>query len=123
MFWVQDRSAATLIPLVFNNVAQGSIIHSDEWRAYNCLPRFGFHHESVNHSQNFVDPVSGVSRQMIERQWKKIKLPMLKQGPGVALSTIESYLAKFWWLSLNGHHVCGDLFFRLAELIAKHNPQ
>ena len=48
---------------------------------------------------------------------------MLKQDLGVALSTIESHLAKFWWLSLNGRHVCGDPFFRLAELIAKHNPQ
>jgi transposase-like protein len=32
---VPNRSAATLLPLVEQNIAPGSIILSDEWRAYN----------------------------------------------------------------------------------------
>ena len=120
MFWVQDRSAQTLIPLIKGNVASGSIIISDEWRPYRQLPQHGYHHLSVNHSANFVNPNNGASTQLIERQWEKIKLSLLKQSPGVALTTINTHLAKHWWLSLNGRHVCSDPFLRLVDLVAKH---
>ena len=120
MVWVQDRTSATLIPVIKANVEPGTIIMSDEWRAYNSLPQHGFHNEKVNHSSNFVDPIMGSSTQMIERQWKKIKLPLLKLGPGVALNTINSHLAKHWWLSINARHACTDFLFQPVDVVAKH---
>jgi hypothetical protein len=74
----------------------------------------------VNHSRNFIDPLSGAHTQKIERQWKTLKLQLLKQGSGVAGRTIDTQLSKFWWLSLHGRHVCRDPFLHLVDLIAKH---
>ena len=120
MVYVPDKIAVTLIPIIKRHVAVGSIIMSDEWRAYTSLPQHGYHHQKVNHSSHFVDHITGASTQLIERQWKKIKLQLLKQGPGVALSTIRSHLSRYWWLSINGRHACHDPFFRYIEMIAKH---
>ena len=41
-------------------------IWTDEWRAYRGIPTWGpvgipFTHRTVNHSQHFVDPVTGVN--------------------------------------------------------------
>ena len=44
------RDAATLLP---------SIVHTDECSAYNGLTEAGFTHETVNHSIQFVEPLSG----------------------------------------------------------------
>ena len=41
----------------------GSVIYSDEWRAYSGIPAIvgkNYTHHTVNHSQNFVDPVTGM---------------------------------------------------------------
>ena len=52
---VQTRDAATL-PLIQAHVAPGTVVHSDQWRAYNRvanLPAVSAH-QTVNHSVNFV---------------------------------------------------------------------
>ena len=53
-----NRSAATLLPMIQRWVLPGSIIHTDEWRAYNSLDRMGYDHRTVNHSIQFVDPTT-----------------------------------------------------------------
>lgn len=57
---VPDRTSATLLPIVEKCVARGSTVISDCWRAYRTLsvnPRYQY--LTVNHSQNFVDPITG----------------------------------------------------------------
>lgn len=59
---VAQRDAATLIPIIKDHIRPGSIIYSDEWRAYRgipTIPGYNYQHRTVNHSQNFVDPSSG----------------------------------------------------------------
>lgn len=66
-FWVERRDRATLIPITQREREPGSVIHSDEWASYRCLNSLGFVHDTVNHQENFVDPVSGAHTQGVER--------------------------------------------------------
>lgn len=57
-------------------IADETLVMSDEWPAYMSF--FGetqaYQHLSVNHKQNFVDPVTHAHTQNIERVWGKLKL-------------------------------------------------
>ncbi|KAK7938559.1 hypothetical protein WMY93_001885 [Mugilogobius chulae] len=70
---VEKRGRQELVPLIAHHVKPGSMILSDEWRAYRVLPELGYNHFTVNHSQWYVDPVTGTHTQHIERAWRKIK--------------------------------------------------
>ena len=59
MVEVDDRSTATLLPIIQRRILPGTTVMSDQWRAYCCLGQSGFNHETVNHSLSFVDPQSG----------------------------------------------------------------
>ena len=72
---VDQRNAATLLPLIQAHVAPGTIIHSDEWAAYNrvaSLPNVASH-STVNHSVTFVDPVTHTHTQNVESYWCRVK--------------------------------------------------
>lgn len=69
------RSAVVLAPLTKKHVAEGTTIHTDYWRAYDCLAEHGFLHKKVNHSDPdnpFVAP-DGIHTQRIESQWRVVK--------------------------------------------------
>lgn len=70
---VDDRRRSTLIPIIEDHVEVGSTIVTDEWAAYNGLEKAGFLHYTVNHSQNYVDPITGYHTQGVERAWKDAK--------------------------------------------------
>ena len=50
------RDKNTLIPIIRQHVAEGTHIITDCWKAYFCLPNFGYTHSAVNHSKNYVKP-------------------------------------------------------------------
>ncbi|KAG0421205.1 hypothetical protein DMUE_6305, partial [Dictyocoela muelleri] len=70
---IEKRDAATLTSLVRKYVRQGSIIFSDCWRGYNSLREYGYIHFTVNHSRNFVDPLTNVHTNTIEGNWCALK--------------------------------------------------
>lgn len=50
----------------------GSYTWSDEWLSHNTLSDLGFEQNiTVNHLENFIDPITGINRQIIEGTWKK----------------------------------------------------
>jgi transposase-like protein len=69
---VVSRQAEILLPLIKKYIAPGSIIYSDCWKAYSEI-NTTYQHKTVNHSQNFVDPITGVHTQNIERVWRDIR--------------------------------------------------
>jgi len=78
------------------NVAQGSEIWTDEWRAYRGLPGIGYVHRTVNHSVNFVNPKNGVHTNDIESRWNACKV-FLKKKMGMPRIHIPTYLDEYMW--------------------------
>ena len=50
-----NRSAASLLPLILRSVKPGSVIYTDKWREYNSLRENGYIHMKVDHSIQFVN--------------------------------------------------------------------
>ena len=101
-------------------IRPGTTVISDEWRAYLDIPTLGYTHQTVNHSENFVDPSTGAHTQSVEGHWSCTKRMMRKQGVMNTTSDLfPSYLLEFLWRRRFGE---SDLFEKLLEHIAEQNP-
>lgn len=98
--FVNSRDEGTLLPIIQQIILPGSIIHSDEWRAYNGITRLPhpqpYRHHRVNHSANFRDPVTGVHTNHVEAMWSRAKRKF-KIMNGTNEQLIPSYLDEFMW--------------------------
>ena len=96
---VPDRTRTTLLPIIQAHTLPGTIIHSDDystyWNAVGQLPNV-IQHRVVNHSLNFVDPLTGVHTQHIESYWNRVKCKF-KRMMGVERGQMASYLDEFMW--------------------------
>lgn len=95
---VDSRDAGTLLPIIQEMILPGTTIHSDGWAAYNrisTLPE-GYIHKVVNHSLNFVDPVTGCHTQTIERMWREVKR-IRRRYEGIARVDVDVHLAEYLW--------------------------
>jgi len=101
MFVVERRDRGTLLPIIQNEVLPGSVIVSDEWGAYKTLDQHGFQHRTVNHHENFVNPVNGANTQIIECVWSGLKLKIMRKMHGTTPEMLPRHLKEFWWRSIN----------------------
>ena len=119
---VPDRTAQTLLPIIQRHIHPGTIIHSDQWRAYSNvggLPNVSGH-ETVNHSLHFVDPVTGVHTQAIESYWNRTKIK-LKKMKGVSENQLPSHLDEFMWRERYGQtHAIA--FYSIIDEISRQYP-
>ena len=117
---VEDRSAATLLPIIRDVCKPGTIIHSDSWAAYSSIKRdLGFTHQQVNHSDvnhRFVAP-DGTHTQAIESYWSKRKL-RVKKMKGIRRNMLCEYLHEFMWRDFFGT----DSFINLLRHISEQYP-
>ncbi|CAF1290825.1 unnamed protein product, partial [Didymodactylos carnosus] len=96
-FHVQRRDRATLVPIILKHVAPGTTVWSDEWGAYkNLKTQYGYDNQTVNHSQNFVDPHTGCHTQLIECL-SKTKILRAMRG----LTLLDSHLNELWYRSVH----------------------
>ncbi|KAK6012480.1 hypothetical protein OSTOST_22372, partial [Ostertagia ostertagi] len=68
-----NRSSENLDTIIQKYVLPGTVIRTDMWKGYNNLKNLGYIHETVNHSENFVDPATGVHTQRVENMWSHLK--------------------------------------------------
>ena len=94
---VERRDAATLEGIIQNRIRVGTRIWSDEWKAYTNIERLGYTLYTVNHSENFVCPHSGVHTNNIEGMWAKAKRKF-RHMSGTSEDNFGGYLEEFVWL-------------------------
>ena len=119
---VDTRDAATSLPIIQRHIAPGTIIHSDQWRAYQRvigLPSVASH-GTVNHSINFVEPITGVHTQHIESYWNRAKV-RIKRMKGCHSHQILSYLDEFMWREQHGKSSM-DAWVNIIRDIANQYP-
>jgi transposase-like protein len=92
---VPDRTANTLLEIIKEWIHPGTTIISDCWSSYNRLGMQGFQHLTVNHSLNFVDPVTRTHTQNIECLWRSMREVIPKYGRSD--KHMLGYLAEFYW--------------------------
>jgi len=106
---VQDRSAETLRAIIQRHVLPGTIVRTDLWRGYRALDDFGMEHQTVNHTDHFVDPVTGVHTNTIEGTWNGMKMNTRRQHYNREF--IDGALMEFIWR----RRYAGDLWNRLLH--------
>ena len=114
---VPNRTRDQLLPIIQEYVLPGSIIWSDTWRPYFCLSDYGYNHQMVNHSEEFVRN-DGVHTQEIESLWNSIKCE-LKIRRGYNAQQLSGYLDEFMF---RRGFVNDDIFDKLLEHIAIQYP-
>ena len=114
--FVDDRSADTLIPIIQKHVKPGSIIFSDQWAAYRRLPDYGYIHKTVNHSENFVDPETGVCTNAIEAYWSRVKR-QIRLNWLTHRDQIPLRIDEFLWRERLPSKKIGDVFQQMLLLL------
>ena len=59
------------IPIVRESICPEMLISLYEWKTYSGKNRGGYHHETVNHSQHFLDPFSFCHKNSVKLKRKK----------------------------------------------------
>ena len=119
MEMVPCRDAATLLPIIQQHVRPGTIIWSDEWAAYRRVQQLPSvsQHATVNHSIEFVSPLTGVHTQHVESYWNRVKTKF-KRMKGVQETMLSSYLDEYMWRERHGQSgstAMNNLFRDIAQ--------
>ena len=75
---MERRDRNILISIIQREWEAGLVIHSDEWPTYENLNNLGYRYNTVNHQDNYVDPLTEAHTQGIERSWLDAKTCILK---------------------------------------------
>ena len=115
---VERRDRETLQPLINKFIAPGSIIMSDEWRAYNQIEDQegkNYKHETVNHSETYVNPDTGCCTNTIEDTWNGMKtsIPVRKRNK----KQLQNCLFEFIWRRNNEGNLWNGLLAALREIV------
>lgn len=70
---VPNRTRDTIIPIIQAHVTVGTTIHSDEAAIYGILSQRGYHHKTVKHKENYVNPIDGTHTNTVENFWTHLK--------------------------------------------------
>ncbi|KAI8317993.1 hypothetical protein GQ54DRAFT_300943 [Martensiomyces pterosporus] len=109
---VEDRTRLTLVPVIMENIEDGSTIHSDMWKAYEGLEKINnYEHKTVNHSKTFLDKETGVHTNRIEATWRAAKV--LVPLPCRNVRRIQPYLDEYCWRKRHR----GELFTAFLSIL------
>ena len=120
---VSKRDRETILPILDRCLKPGSVLHTDDWGAYEQMEVHLANkvaiHRVVNHSLNFVDPVTGVHTQNIESKWNQLK-QKVKERRGVSRDDIRHFVDGRMWREWNGpttEEIMTNLFIAVSVII------
>lgn len=118
---VPDRTARTLLGLIYDHILPNSTIYSDGWASYGQITELydrEIEHATVNHSLNFVDNETKACTNKIESYWNSCKL-QFKEMHGCRRWIIQSYIDQFMWKKNNDLKTAEDIYHHIMLDIAK----
>jgi hypothetical protein len=65
------------------------------------LPNLVYNYLTVNHSENFLDPLTAANNQIIECVWSHLKMKILRKMHDTTSELLYRHLIKAWWRSVN----------------------
>jgi transposase len=92
---VKNAKAPSLMPHVQENVEPGSLIMSDQLLAYKVLPRLGYNHLTINHTEQYVN--GSVHTNTIEGFWSVMKNGIRGVYRHVEPQYLNLYAAEYAW--------------------------
>ena len=112
---VKDRSESTLMRIIKKWIEPGSLIVSDCWKSYGKLSQNGYTHETVNHSEEFVNE-KGFHINKQDGHWRQMKttLPIFRARK----EHFSSSLAEFMWRYKHKNSNTFKIFLRDVKELA-----
>ena len=112
------RTKVVLTGIITTYIRPGSTIMTDMWPAYKGVANLpqGYRHQTVNHSEHFVDPETGAHTQSIESTWRHLRESLPSYGLRPAY--LDQHLNEYLYRRLHKHEdeVMHDLIsFSLAQ--------
>lgn len=105
IIYIPNRSCQTLESAILKHVLPGTEIWTDCWRGYANLNNLDgvspYVHKTVNHSRNFVDPITGVCTNYVEGYWSSFKQYLRRLGVMQSPMLLE-YIDQFMWRQFYG---------------------
>lgn len=69
---IESASRKNLTSFIVRNVRRGATVHTDSFKSYLDVPKYGYTHCRVNHFLTFKDRKSGACTNMIESVWSQM---------------------------------------------------
>ncbi len=111
---VPNARKVTLLPIVQKYIAKGTVLSTDEWKAYKALGRKGYTHNSVNHSKRqYVD--GNTHTNTLEGFWSHFKNSVRGTHKSISPKHMMNYLHEFEFRFNLRRDVSNSMFDRLIQ--------
>ena len=118
---VDERNKKTLWHQILKHIKAGTIIYSDQWKAYVVIEqdkRKRYLHKTVNHIEGFVNHEENVHTQNIESLWRKLKDCKYMYN-GIKENDIKSHIDEYIWRKNNIKNKNADKFQEALKLLSE----
>jgi transposase-like protein len=114
---IPDATAASLLPEVERHVEPGTVVYTDEWRAYGRLSKMGYPHRRINHRHG--EYVRGpVFTSTVEGFFGNVKNGIAGNYHGVSRRWLQGYLNEYAWRLNHRNEARADFETLLLRAVA-----
>lgn len=121
---VESRNSETLLAVLKKYVHKNATVITDCWKGYEGLHTHFRRHQTVNHSENFINPETGAHTQSIENQWQLIKRRMRVQHTNISKDDrltlcLSEYVYRYHYRHLNSSSLTVQFMSDICRTISE----